>query len=556
LVIGLGIAAYGCSRNGDHSSSVSTGAGSTAPGSTIPSLTPPNTKIIARSGEGWLEEQDGRKILHLKGTPYEMGYQYGVLMGDQIEGVFQTLDAFINSYNLPAYLRPSVSYLAAQIFKPHFPQDVLDELRGMLDGIRKRNPNTPLAEHDLIFINSICDIGGIVNLDFIRCSSFAAWGDLTVDGKCFQTRNVDLMIGTGLELYPVVVINKPDGKIPFANPSWSGMIACASGLSARGIGIGQIWANSLDRNFGTPWGLTTRKLLSEGMNCEDGIRFFQAEKHRTYGCNFVFGDRGDGRGWPRGCTVESTAHFLAHFFDDDPKEDYALWNGQCYAIKIKDAVFRADSAMDPTIRCFQTASNGPSGDPRTASAYRNRYKGQADEILKYQQAGIKIGRAEAEAISRKVAMTSSLQCCVYENSDLQLWVAYSTFRGGQVIRAADEPYHRYDFNFYTPVVQASTDRSSYAPGDSQVITVNLSNLGGNRQLDLALSIKTAQGVYSYTGMVNPTKVILKQFENRTLSFTTTVPPNLPPGPCELVVELYEAGTRGMVDMSIVPWTVN
>jgi len=38
-----------------------------------------NSTIIETSGEGFLEERDGLKILHVKGSAYEMGYQHGVL---------------------------------------------------------------------------------------------------------------------------------------------------------------------------------------------------------------------------------------------------------------------------------------------------------------------------------------------------------------------------------------------------------------------------------------------------------------------------------------------
>ena len=41
-------------------------------------------KTIARCGAGWLEEINGYPVLHLKGTPYEMGYQHGALLKEQV----------------------------------------------------------------------------------------------------------------------------------------------------------------------------------------------------------------------------------------------------------------------------------------------------------------------------------------------------------------------------------------------------------------------------------------------------------------------------------------
>ena len=42
------------------------------------------TRTIARCGAGFLEEVDGYRVLHVKGDPYEMGYQQGALLRDDI----------------------------------------------------------------------------------------------------------------------------------------------------------------------------------------------------------------------------------------------------------------------------------------------------------------------------------------------------------------------------------------------------------------------------------------------------------------------------------------
>src|SRR3954465_2146397 len=42
------------------------------------------TRTVARCGAGFLEDVDGYRVLHVKGTPYEMGYQQGALLKDDI----------------------------------------------------------------------------------------------------------------------------------------------------------------------------------------------------------------------------------------------------------------------------------------------------------------------------------------------------------------------------------------------------------------------------------------------------------------------------------------
>ncbi len=43
-----------------------------------------DSKTVARCGQGFLEDVDGTKVLHLKGTPREMGLQHGTLLKDDI----------------------------------------------------------------------------------------------------------------------------------------------------------------------------------------------------------------------------------------------------------------------------------------------------------------------------------------------------------------------------------------------------------------------------------------------------------------------------------------
>src|SRR4051812_23073891 len=52
-----------------------------------------DAETIARCGDGWLEKIEGYPVLHLKGTPYEMGYQHGVLLKDHVrENMHNILD--------------------------------------------------------------------------------------------------------------------------------------------------------------------------------------------------------------------------------------------------------------------------------------------------------------------------------------------------------------------------------------------------------------------------------------------------------------------------------
>ena len=48
-------------------------------------------EIVARCGQGYLETIDGYRVLHLKGTPYEMGYQQGTLLSAECKALLHDL---------------------------------------------------------------------------------------------------------------------------------------------------------------------------------------------------------------------------------------------------------------------------------------------------------------------------------------------------------------------------------------------------------------------------------------------------------------------------------
>ncbi len=564
-VCGLAAALHGCGGGGGGGS---TAAGATAaPTSTQTTTTPtpsgptPRPRaatVVARYGEGFLElHHGGRKVLHTKGTSYERGVQYGYLVGDEIEGVLHRLPQYVaaQGISLATSLQSLITPVGSMAFKPYFDQDALDEIRGIVDGMRLRNPSTFIQEHDLVFMNALIDLGASVDLDVFQCSGLAVWGSISEGGKVFQTRNVDLMVGSGLEHHTLVVMAKPDGGVPYLNPGWAGMIGCASGLNARGIGVSQVWAFSIDKGFGRPWVLATRELLATGSSVDDAIRIFSSHR-RTYGSNFVFADRGDTRGGqPRGIAIESSQRDLRIFESNDPREDLALWNGQPYAIKIPEAVFRGDAYLDPTMRARQTGSNGPTGDPRTSSAYRNRYEGQAVGIMNYVNAGQKIGADECIQITKDVAMRrNSLQCVVYANTDLEVWVANARIgAGGTLHDAFTEPYLHYSLDDYAPVAQVVPDRTTFARGEVVRVAVPISTLGRGHGLDVHVALDVG-GATMVLG--SATALTLPDRGNVTALVDVTIPATLGNvGLGALHVEVMETGTSALVDVARTAITV-
>jgi hypothetical protein len=112
-----------------------TGGGATsAPAPALAPTKPKTAVVVARSGEGFLEHNQGKLFAHLKGTPREMGEQYGELLGAHIESLVLEMPRFLATQRFPSWLFPSAAALSASLFRPHVPPDVVAYMEGVVAG--------------------------------------------------------------------------------------------------------------------------------------------------------------------------------------------------------------------------------------------------------------------------------------------------------------------------------------------------------------------------------------------------------------------------------------
>src|SRR5689334_6535223 len=99
-----------------------------------------SAEVIAHCGQGYLENIDGYRVLHVKGTPYEMGYQQGTLLNDQCKALLHDLfdDKFKQSkyevFGIPLPVREAVAGISA-IQRPFIPERYIEEMQGLADAL-------------------------------------------------------------------------------------------------------------------------------------------------------------------------------------------------------------------------------------------------------------------------------------------------------------------------------------------------------------------------------------------------------------------------------------
>lgn len=126
------------------------------------------------------------------------------------------------------------------------------------------------------------DIGHTLQyMNFVGCTSFAAWDNKTEDGKLIQGRNFDFHAGDEFSEEKIVTFYNPSLGNKFAMITWGGMVGTVSGMNIHGIAITVNAAKSkLPMKSSTPITILVRELLQYAETIEQAIDI--AEKSKIF----------------------------------------------------------------------------------------------------------------------------------------------------------------------------------------------------------------------------------------------------------------------------------
>jgi isopenicillin-N N-acyltransferase like protein len=352
-------------------------------------------QTVARCGDGWLEMIDGYPVLHVKGTPYEMGYQQGVLLKDKIHENLNNIVKVRGEQTVvdvgPLKLKPRQAIeMIIKIQEKHVPKHYFEEMQGLAEGA-----GIDLA--DVRVANFIPEL--------FHCSGFAIMNSCTQDGTLYHGRVLDYAIDWGLQEHAVVVVARPEGGIPFVNVTYAGFIGSVTGMNAKHVSIGEMGGGGLGFWNGVPMSFLVREVLQTAGDLDEAIAVFR-DNPRTCQYFYVIADAKTNRAvgmeasWNKFDVVEpGTAHPLL------PKAvtDAALLSaGSRYEELVKrveagHGKFTAESALrlmdrpvamnsnlhnvlfEPKSTRFWVANASPDRKPAAEQKY---YEFQLSELLK------------------------------------------------------------------------------------------------------------------------------------------------------------------------------
>lgn len=239
-------------------------------------------KVIAVQGEGWREDVDGVRVVHLKGTPKEIGLQHGILLKNEINALSNYF--FVEHDNV---FGASIADLkkGAAVLQKNIPPDYVEELKGISEGSG--------VEYDkILMMNTFLDVvsAAWVGVRIPGCSNFAALGDASKNKNIVHGRNLDWSANdTLVAANTVFIITSTDG-IPFASLSWPGMAGTLTGLNNEKISMGEMTSMSSEATLdGIPIMLLLRKVLQYSKGLDDAYAILE-KGPRTTGYNVLVTD--------------------------------------------------------------------------------------------------------------------------------------------------------------------------------------------------------------------------------------------------------------------------
>lgn len=329
------------------------------------------------------------RVIYVKGTPYEMGYQHGSILRKQtksnVNKTLTNLYHIITDKKSPNVLdRLIINSILDQSYKKvsqYIPNDYKEEMRGLSIGSG-------------ISLKKIHRIHMIPDLTEKSCSSIVALNKATKNGKLYHVRILDYIMDFGIQQHPLLTVYMPNKGNIYTSIGWAGFVGSISGMNAEGISIGEIgygkYGDKLagipapqpkESIHGTPMVFLLKKILQYADNIENASGIIKSTTRTNY-YMYMIAD---------GITKENEIRAKGYITTRDYIKEYDINKG--FPLKKIDNIIYA-------------------------SAYNNK----CHSLLKKYY-----GEITPELLIKKVnphiAMSTNLHTVIYDPTNLLCWIA-------------------------------------------------------------------------------------------------------------------------------------
>jgi len=233
----------------------------------------PRRVLVATEGKGYLETVGGYQVLHLAGTPEEMGRQHGRLLKKAVTANCTRLLTG-DGKGLDPQWRGLAGGVLNQVFRHQVPERFLREMKGLADG-------AGLSLDAVLACNLIPEL--------FHCSGFALLSKATATGDLYHGRVLDYGVDLGLQDHAVLILQEPEGREPFVNVSYAGFIGSVTGMNTAGVSIGEMGGGGVGQWQGVPMSFLVRMVLEDARSLQEAVAVF-TDHPRTCEYYYVVAD--------------------------------------------------------------------------------------------------------------------------------------------------------------------------------------------------------------------------------------------------------------------------
>ena len=240
----------------------------------------PATFPDAKHGRGELTHVNGVPVLTVRGSPAEIGEQFGILAGKNAPGLNQLQAQFVKDAGLEEQL-PGIKILARRL-KANMPADYLTELEAAAKA-------GGLDLDMLLFGACVYDLSSGMG-----CATVVVEKARSTTGQPLFGRNFDWLPSKGIPEHTLVVVYKPTGKHAFATVTISPVTGCISGMNDAGLccTLNEIPLRRSKDKAGFDWGgvptmMAFRRVLEECTTVAGAEKCLRGLRRTTAACMTV-----------------------------------------------------------------------------------------------------------------------------------------------------------------------------------------------------------------------------------------------------------------------------
>jgi predicted choloylglycine hydrolase len=200
-------------------------------------------------------------VIHLYGSPNEMGAQYGSILQKQLKGLEYISTRFFTENKLNEFWQTAIE------IEPYLPDETIEFISGM-------SGSSGVDYHKLLAVNTV---------PRVSCSVLAVWNEATEDGELMMGRNADYNFKRINKALGIIVVKHPDNGYATVSSSFLGLAGTFTGINEKGVCYGNMLVYNGNEDNKPDGGLPIQLLMQTAAetqsSAEEMIKYLTSQNH-------------------------------------------------------------------------------------------------------------------------------------------------------------------------------------------------------------------------------------------------------------------------------------